>query len=313
MQPVVCVVGPTASGKSDLAQSIALSLNGEVVSADSMQIYKGMDIGTGKVPPDQRLVKHFGLDLVDPGSPYSASLFQEYARACFEDIGQRGKVAVLCGGTGFYVRAAIDDYQFPAGDQVDNPVRHRYTEMAEQAGGQAVWHELNRLDPRSAAVVHPHNVKRVIRALELLSEGKHYADQVEALSTLPQKVPAVFLGLQMPREELYARINARVDAMFEAGLIDEVIRLLDSGFRQGVTAPAAIGYKEVVEALDGHCSMEDAIESIKQSTRRYAKRQISWFGKDQRIMWLDASEPNREHLVGDALDSLQARGFTCRS
>lgn len=299
--PVICVVGPTGSGKSDLAQELACLLDGEVVSADSMQIYRGMDIGTGKVMPEERKVPHFGLDLVDPGEAYSASLFQEYARSCFEDISRRGKRAILCGGTGFYVRAAIDDYDFPSGEQVGNPVRQYYARMAEEQGAQAVWDALYEKDPESAQAVHPNNLKRVIRALELNAEGIRYVDQLAALATIPEKIPAVFIGLSHPRELLYQRINARVDAMVQAGLIDEVKSLLDQGFREGVTAQQAIGYKEIVDAIEGRCTMDEAIESIKQSTRRYAKRQISWFGKDSRVTWLEAQGKDARQLAQEAL------------
>ena len=170
--PVVCIVGPTASGKSALAQAVALALDGEVVSADSMQIYRGMDIGTGKLAPEERLVPHHGLDLADPGEPYSAALFQEYARACFRDIAARGKRAVLCGGTGLYVRAAIDAYEFPKGEQTGNPVREHYNRLANEQGSDVLWELLRERDPASAAIVPAADVKRVVRAFELLEEGK---------------------------------------------------------------------------------------------------------------------------------------------
>lgn len=302
--PVICVVGPTASGKSDVAQELACALNGEVVSADSMQIYRGMDIGTGKVMPDERRVPHYGIDLVDPGEPYSAALFQDYARSCFADIDARGCAPILCGGTGFYVRAAIDAYEFPEGEQVDNPVRERYLQLARDAGEQAVWDELNRLDPKSAAVVHPNNVKRVIRALELLELGESYAEQVEKLRELPQAVPARFVGLRVDPEVLKERIYARVDGMVERGLIEEVRGLLGRGYREGVTAQQAIGYKEIVAALDGDCTMEEAVESIKIATRRYAKRQRSWFRQDKRIMWVDADSGDASAIARACLDAL---------
>ena len=156
--PVVVVVGPTASGKSDLAQELARRLGGEVVSADSMQVYRGMDIGTGKVPVLERRVPHHGLDLVDPGEPYSAALFQDYARRCFEAIDARGGRSILAGGTGLYVRAAVDDYDFPQGDQTENPVRERWTAFAEENGAMALWEEPCACDPESAAELHPHDV-----------------------------------------------------------------------------------------------------------------------------------------------------------
>lgn len=302
--PVVCIVGPTASGKTDVAQLVAKAIDGEVVSADSMQVYTGMDIGTGKLPVEQRIVAHHGFDLVDPGEPFSAALFQDYARSCFRDIDARGKRSVLAGGTGFYVRAAIDAYEFPEGEQVGNPVRDRWNAFAQQQGNEALWNELRAVDEKSAAVIPPADVKRVVRAFELLAEGKSYADQKEKLAHIQQLVPAVFFGLAVDPDILRNRIRARVDGMVDAGLVDEVRGLLQSGFRDGVTAPSAIGYKEVVSALDGDISLDEAIESIKVATCRYAKRQRTWFRKDSRIQWLCADSGDTESLAAEVLAAL---------
>ena len=298
---VICVVGPTASGKSDVGQLIALALDGEVVSADSMQIYRGMNIGTGKLAPEELKVAHYGLDLADPGEPYSAALFQGYARACFEDIRARGKRPLLVGGTGLYVRAAIDAYDFPKGDQIDNPVRERCSAYAQEHGAHALWELLKQRDPASAAVVHPNNVRRVIRAFELLDEGTTYADQLRKLGTLAQEVPAVMIGLQVDPELLKDRIDRRVERMVELGLVAEVLGLLERGFRDGITAPQAIGYKEIVSALEGEVSLDEAVETIKLATRRYAKRQRTWFRKDARIRWVDANSGNAEEICARAL------------
>ena len=299
--PVVCVVGPTASGKTALAQRVAELLDGEVVSADSMQIYRGMDIGTGKILPAERTVPYWGLDLAEPGEPYSAALFQGYARAAFKDVDARGKRSVLCGGTGLYVRAAIDDYRFPKGEQIDNEVRDRYTALARDIGNQALWERLRAADPDSAALIHPNNVRRVIRAFELLDEGTTYARVNAGLKTMAQAVPAVFLGLSVDPAVLNARIDARVDQMLADGLVEEVRSLLRAGFREGLTAPQAIGYKEVVAALEGACSLDDAIAQIKIATHRYAKRQRTWFRKDERIHWIDANDANVEEMTRQAL------------
>lgn len=303
--PVICVVGPTASGKSDLAQALCVKLDGEVVSADSMQVYCGMDIGTGKVPASERKVPHHGLDLVDPGEPYSAALFQAYARSCFSEIDERGKRCVLAGGTGFYVRAAVDDYDFPRGEQVENPVRERYKRYAEEKGAAALWELLRERDERSASEVHQNDVKRVIRALELLDEGVSYAQQKENLQHLALAVPARFIGLSVDPDVLRARIDRRIDRMVAEGLVEEVKTLLNQGFRAGVTAPYAIGYKEIVASLDGACTLEEAVEQIKVATHRYAKRQRTWFRKDTRIRWLDADDFDAERLCAQALDVLQ--------
>lgn len=294
---VIAVVGPTASGKTDVAQKIALQVSGEVVSADSMQIYRGMDIGTGKLPVNERLVPHHGFDLVDPGQPFSAALYQEYARSCFAEIRGRGNTPVLCGGTGFYVRAAIDDYRFPKGEQVGNAIRDKYHEFLHVNGAQALWDLLNEKDPTSAKIIPPADSKRVVRAFELLHDGTSYAQQKAKLASIPQIIPARFIGLQVDPDILRARIDKRVDAMFEGGFLEEVRTLLIKGFRDGVTAPQAIGYKEVVAAFDGDISMDEAREKMKVATHRYAKRQRTWFRKDKRIKWLNADSGDADQLT----------------
>lgn len=303
-KPVVCVVGPTASGKTEVAQRMALRLGGEVISADSMQIYEGMDIGTGKIPVGERLVPHHGFDLLKPGEPYSAALFQAYARGLFAEIDRRGARSVLAGGTGLYVRAAIDAYDFPQGEQVENPIRARYAAYAEEHGVDALWKLLKERDPRSAAVLHPNNVRRVVRAFEMLEEGVCYADQVEKLAHIEQSVPAVFIGLQVDPEILRQRIDRRVDKMLEDGLVGEVRGLVSRGFREGITAPQAIGYKEIVAYLEDEATLEEAVEQIKSATRRYAKRQRTWYRKDARIHWINADSADADALSSEALAML---------
>ena len=300
--PVVCVVGPTASGKSTLAQHLALELGGAVLSADSMQIYRGMDIGTGKLAAHERLVEHYGLDLVDPGQAFSAALYQDYGRKVVMELDAKGMPCVVCGGTGFYIRALVDDYCFVDGSQVGNEVRDRYVRMASAEGPEAVWDVLKRLDPESAELIPKADVKRVVRALEMHDQGVSYARQKEQLSKIPAYFPAVFVGLAVDRDELVCAIDERVDRMLEAGLVDEVRGLLDRGFRDALTAQAAIGYKEVVAYLDGRCSLEEAAESIKLATRRYAKRQRTWFGHDARVNWLECHVPASEDEFGVLLE-----------
>lgn len=307
LTPVLAVLGPTASGKSAVAKYAALELGGEVVSSDSMQVYRGMDIGTAKEPEAERLVPHHLIDIMDPGEPFSAQIFQELSRKAFADIRSRGKVSVLCGGTGLYVQAALEDMRFPGGDQTNNPVRQRFEQLAAKEGNQAVWNTLNEADPESAALLHPNNVRRVIRALEMHEQGVSYAKQVERMKELPEVLPSIRFALKRDPEVLAQRINQRVDAMVEAGLIDEVRGLLDSGLRNALTAPQAIGYKEVVAALDGQCTMEEAIEQIKTATRRYAKRQRSWLRRDSRVTWLDADTMTLEQLVETIVNEYRNR------
>lgn len=308
-KPVISIVGPTASGKSSLAQEVALALDGEVVSADSMQIYRGMDIGTAKISFDEQKVVHHLLDIVDPGTAFSAQQFQERSRECFLDIQARDKVAVLCGGTGFYVQAALEDMRFPKGEQVDNPIRQRYSEMASTLGERAVWDELNKLDSASAAVIHPNNVRRVIRALEMHFEGVSYAEQVKGIKSLEEVVPSCRFGISVDPELLRNRIDSRVDLMVELGLVAEVEALLNAGFESALTAPQAIGYKEVVAFLKGNNSLDQAIDDIKLATRRYAKRQRSWFRRDSRIEWLDSAEMSQADMC-EYVCELYCKRFT---
>jgi tRNA dimethylallyltransferase len=299
--PLTVIVGPTASGKTDLAQEIACAIGAEVLSADSMQVYRGMDIGTGKIDTTERKVRHHGLDLVDPGQPFSASLYQEYGRKVIADMDARGRRCVVCGGTGFYVRALIDGFEFPEGDQTDNPIRQRYRREIEISGAQAVWEQLAACDPESAALIPPNDSRKVVRAFEMLADGTSYSRQRASFQDIPQLYPACFIGLKVDPGVLAGRIGSRVDKMVSDGLVDEVEGLLGQGFRSALTAGQAIGYKEVVEMLEGGCTMDDAVARIKTATRRYAKRQRTWFRKDSRIQWLDADSSDTVRLTRESL------------
>lgn len=303
---VICVVGPTASGKTELAQNIALHYQGEVLSADSMQIYRGMDIGTGKLSASEQKVPHWGLDIVAPNEAYSAALFQTYARDCMRDIDKRGKRTVLCGGTGFYVRAALDDYDFPRGDQTNNPTRTYYEDYVSKHSNQELWDILHQKDAQSAESIHPNNVKRVIRALEMYDEGVSYATQKAQLAHIAQVVPAVFIGLEVDPQTLNERIDKRVDHMIDSGLIDEVTTLLAQGFRESITSPQAIGYKEIVRVIEGTTSLSEATEEIKTATHRYAKRQRTWFRRDKRIKWISVDKYGKGDLTKRAIDLIEA-------
>lgn len=304
---IICVAGPTATGKTELAQRIAESFHGVVLSADSMQIYKGMDIGTGKIRPDEMRVPHFGIDLVDPGEPYSAALYQEYARRVLDTHLAENIPCVVCGGTGFYIRAALDDFAFPPGDQVGNDIRNEMNAYAAEYGAHALWEKLWEKDPESAAIIPENDVKRVVRAFELMSEGESYAAQRERFAAIQPFYGAIYVGLHIEPEVLARRIDERVDTMVADGLVEEVEGLLDKGFREGITAPAAIGYKEIVDALDGRCSLDEAIDRIKIATHRYAKRQRTWFRKDKRITWIDATSLTSDEVYGKALESVMSR------
>lgn len=287
--PLVAIVGPTASGKSALAERIACELKTSVISVDAMQVYRGMDIGTAKVPVEERACPLLMVDVADVGEDYSVKLFQQDARACVNDLLAEGKVPILCGGTGLYLNAVTCDMRFPAG-QMGGAQRRAYEEQLATEGADALYALLKQRDPQSAQIIHPNNARRVIRALEMLDEGTSYAQHHAGLKQLTPLYDVRIWGIEVERAELHRRINARVDQMFEQGLVEEVKELRAHGLAQSHTASQAIGYKEVLEALDGSISMDEACETIKTRTRRYAKRQISWFKHDKRVRWIDASE-----------------------
>lgn len=302
--PVIAVVGPTASGKSAVADLVAEALGSEVVSADAMQVYRGMDIGTAKTPVSERRVPLLLVDVADPTEPYSAALYQRDSRRAIDRLRAEGRVPVLCGGTGLYVRAALDEMEFPRGE-VDGAARQRYQDLAGKLGPEGVHALLAERDPESAALIHPHNVRRVVRALEMLDEGVSYARQSAGFSEPREHYPSLQFALTMDRARLYARIDARVDAMMSAGLLDEVRGLMDAGAADALTSRQAIGYKELIDALEGRCTIGEAVDLIKLRSRRYAKRQLSWFRRDPRITWLDMDVLDADgaaRLIVDALD-----------
>ncbi len=303
---IVAVLGPTAVGKSLLAEEIALHLGGEIVSADAMQVYAGMDVGTAKTPPLARRVPYHCVNLVEPGHHFSAALYQHEARAAIESILTGGALPVLVGGTGLYIRAALDGWEFPRGA----PTSARRAELEAEAvelGAEALHARLVELDPASAALIHPANVRRTVRALEMAGEGASYAAQARGFSDRQSIYDTRFLGLTMDREQLYTRIDRRVDAMLDAGLVDEVSGLLDSGLREALTAAQAIGYKELVPVIEQGAALNEAVSSIKQASRRYAKRQMTWFRGDDRIMWIDVTERRADEVLDTALGLIESQ------
>lgn len=283
---VVCVVGPTASGKSAVAELVALALSSSVVSVDAMQVYRGMDVGTAKTPAAERRAPLLMVDVADPLESYSVQLFQQQARACVDGLLGDGRVPVLAGGTGLYLNAVIDEMEFPSGER-DDGRRRAYEQLARERGAAELHRLLEERDPASAALIHPNNVRRVVRALEMHDEGVSYARHHEGLHARRAHYDARIWGLTMARERLYARIDARVDEMMGAGLVDEVRGLAARGLSAEHTAGQAIGYKEILAALAGSCTMEEAVEQVKARSRRYAKRQLSWFRHDGRVRWID--------------------------
>lgn len=286
---VIAIVGPTAVGKSEVAQLVARNVSGEVVSIDAFQIYRGMDIGTAKVPEDERLVPHHLIDIASIDEEYSVALFQRHARSVIDRLVNCGKVPVLAGGSGLYLDAVIDEMHFPEGS-LDSPSRKRYEKLLEEKGPDSLLSELAERDSEAACLIEPHNAKRIIRALEMLDKGIPYSAQHRGLRKHEPHYKASIFALTMPRDELYRRINNRVDDMFEKGLIKEVAALKEEGLTESITAVQAIGYKEVLAHLEGKLSLEEAKEQTKTRSRHYAKRQLSWIARDGRATSIDVSD-----------------------
>ncbi len=303
--PVLAIVGPTASGKSALADEIACRLGSEVVSVDSMQVYRGMDIGTAKTPERERRCPLRMVDLCEPTSDYSVQVFQRDARSVIDEILRSRRTPVLCGGTGLYLDAVIDEMEFPSGAKGDS-VRSAYELLAEELGPDALHGVLAERDPRSAELIHPNNVRRVVRALEMLDEGKSYAEHHEGLKRRVPHYAAGIWAISIERETLYKRIDQRVDKMIDEGLLDEVKALVDAGLTTQHTAGQAIGYKEFIDYLEDRATFSEAVETIKTRTRRYAKRQLSWLRRDGRAQWIDMGSLSLYEAASAVISSLDA-------
>ncbi len=281
----MAIVGPTAAGKSQLGIALAEALGGEVVNADAMQLYRGMDIGTAKVTIEERRgVPHHLLDVLDVTETASVAAYQRDARACVEELLAAGRVPILVGGSGLYVRAVLDDLDFPG---TDPDIRTRLEEEVERVGAAALHARLAAADPLAATAILPSNGRRVVRALEVIElTGRPFS------ATMPEPGPArydtVQVGLDLPVEELDVRVDARVTRMFAEGLVDEVRALEARGLRLGRTASRALGYQQVLDELDADEDMTRAAAAAARATRRFVRRQRSWFRRDTRITWLDA-------------------------
>jgi tRNA dimethylallyltransferase len=292
---LIAVVGPTGTGKSDLALDLAERLGGEIVNTDALQLYRGMDIGTAKLPVTQRRgIRHHLLDVLDVTQEASVARFQTAAREVIEDITARGHRPVLVGGSGLYVRAALDELEFPP---TDAAVRARFEDLAERVGLGGMRDRLREVDPTSADRLG--DVRRVVRALEV-----HQLTGRPFSSFMPQRTylrPTVQIGLDLDRARLHARLHRRVVGMMEAGLVEEVRALDAAGLRTGKTASRAIGYAQVLKVLDGEAELDWAVEDTATATRRFARRQLTWFRADPRVTWFDPTEP---HLVDRVLAHL---------
>lgn len=300
---ILAVVGPTASGKSALAIELAARLGGEIICCDSMQIYKQMDIGTAKPDADElSQATHHLFDFADPFESFSCADYIPLAERCVEDIAARGKLPIFCGGTGLYLDRFLSGADFEA-TEIDDQFRRDMEAYAQEYGNEALHEKLREIDPESADEIHPNNVKRVIRALEIFrTSGRRKSELDRESKTFECKYQAIQIGIKYAdREVLYNRINLRVDKMVEAGLLEETKRLMEDGvFEKNSTAAQAIGYKELLSYFGGKKTLEAAVEDLKTATRRYAKRQLTWFNSHGNVIWLEADGKSLSELADEA-------------
>jgi tRNA dimethylallyltransferase len=300
--PVLAIVGPTASGKTEAALAVAAALGAEIVSVDSMLVYRGMDVGTAKPSIEERdRVPHHLIDVADPQEPFSVARYQALVREALQGIHRRGRCALLTGGSGLYFRAAVDDLGFPG---TDPATRAELEAQAEALGADALYARLSDVDPVAASRIDPANVRRTVRALEVAAvTGRPFSSFAEAWERFPPgRVRAA--GVDMARDALAARIGARVAAMVELGLLEEVRSLVERGFGGWLTASRAIGYAEFARHLAGELSLEEAVAGTVKRTKELARRQMAWFRRDPRIRWFEAGEGGAGALVDDLVGYL---------
>ena len=300
--PLVVIFGPTASGKSDLAIKVCKEIGGEVVTADSMQIYKGMDIGTAKPDLEEMQgVPHYMIDVAEPTENYSLARYVEEATKVIENIWQNGKIPVLAGGTGLYIDTLINGMVLSE-TNTDEEYRKSLYDLAQQNGNEYVHNFLKEVDLKSAENIHPNNLKRVIRALEFYKvSGKKQSEHIEKAQKAETPYNTFKFGISLDRELLYERINKRVDIMFEKGLVAEVEKLKNNGVDERYTSMQAIGYKEVLLYLNGNLDFDEMSELLKKATRNYAKRQITWFKREQDTMWIDPKDENVIEIIKQSI------------
>lgn len=305
---IVIVAGPTAVGKTEYAIRLAEELTGEIVSADSMQLYRHMDIGSAKPTASERArVKHYLVDEIEPSEPFSAALYQRKAKAAIEEIFSRGKLPIICGGTGLYVNSLIYDMDFSEQPRIDGR-REALEEEARVRGNQSLHEKLKELDPEAAARIHPNNVKKVIRALEVMECGGRGIPEFQQSFVKTQDYGCILIGLRRDREELYDRINRRVDILLETGLIDEIHSLLDRGLTEENISMKGIGYKELIAYFHGEYPLAEAVRLVKRNTRHYAKRQMTWFCRLSDMKWFKLSEKeNSRKCLGEMLTHIESR------
>lgn len=311
-KPLIVLTGPTAVGKTDLSIALARAVNGEIISADSMQVYKKMDIGSAKIlPSEMGGITHYLVDVLDPREDFHIVKFQQMAKDAMDEIYAKRKIPILVGGTGFYIQAVTRDIDFTEAEQEDE-YRKELENLAEEKGGNYLHSMLREVDPVSAETIHAHNIKRVIRALEFYHQnGTPISAHNEEQKKHESPYNLAYFVLNMPRDLLYERIDLRVDQMMENGLLDEVKQLQKEGCHRGMVSMQGLGYKEILAYLEGEYPLEEAVRILKRDTRHFAKRQLTWFRREPEVTWVNKDTFNYENdkILEYMLDICKQKGI----
>ena len=302
MNKIIVIVGPTAVGKTYISVELAKKLNTEIISADSMQIYKGMNIGTAKITEEEKQgIIHHMIDIINPDEEYSVSEFKYDAEKIIDRLLSENRIPIIVGGSGLYVNSLIYDLDF-GNTKSNKKLREYYTYYYKEHGEDALYDKLLKIDPVAAEKIHKNNIKRIIRALEVYDiTGVKFSELNTDIRKKSNKYDCILIGLSMERKVLYERINQRVDEMLSKGLVDEVNSLIKKGYRKNLVSMRGIGYKEIIEYLEGNTDYEEAVNTLKQNTRRFAKRQYTWFLKDENVKWFSVDNPSE---IDKTLDSI---------
>ena len=314
-KPLIILTGPTAVGKTKASIGLAKALNGEIISADSMQVYKHMDIGSAKIRPDEMEgIPHYLVDELEPDEEFHVVRFQEMAKKALEEIYAKNKIPIVVGGTGFYIQALLYDIDFTESNE-DSVYRQELEKIAREKGAEYLHDMLRMVDPKSAEMIHANNVKRVIRALEFQKQtGQKISEHNEKERAKTSPYEFCYFVLNDDRNRLYERINLRIDKMLEEGLVSEVQSLKAKGYTKDMVSMQGLGYKEILDYLNGECSLEDAVYILKRDTRHFAKRQLTWFRRESDVIWIDkqAFQYDEERILKEMLRYIQERtNITC--
>ncbi len=311
-KPMIILTGPTAVGKTDLSIQLAKAINGEIISADSMQVYRHMDIGSAKVTPEEMDgVPHHLIDVLEPEEEFNVVVFQKLAKEALTGIYERGHIPIIVGGTGFYIQALLYDIDFTENDG-DTAIRRELEKLAQTQGAGCLHQMLQEIDPESAAAIHQNNVKRVIRAIEFYRQtGKKISLHNEQEREKQSPYQFLYYVLDTDRKTLYERIDRRVDLMMEHGLVDEVKHLADMGCTRDMVSMQGLGYKEILDYLSGEIPLEEAVYILKRDTRHFAKRQITWFKRERDVRWLELEQfqNDRKKVLEHILDEIEGEGI----